>query len=277
MRPALLREVVMVALDSLRANKMRSALTILGVVIGITAIVGMTALIRGFDESLRDSIRELGPNTIFVAKFSGVSLAAGNEFAELLRRPEPHSRGRDGNREACAFGWHRRHLAWRRRAADADARVLRRRTHQAAGGARRDGELREHQFPGAARAGRFFTEGEVSRRRNVVVLGQTPYQALFGAVGAGSGRQAGADRRGRVHGGRRGRQAAVSGRLRPRPGRLRRHPGNDLPQAVRHPDLQAAATCTHQSVLIAVAPRSDTVSGRRCWRKSKRSCASGTA
>ena len=87
MRPALLREVVMVALDSLRANKLRSALTILGVVIGITAIVGMTSLIRGFDQSLRDSIRELGPNTIFVAKFSGVSLAAGNEFAELLRRP----------------------------------------------------------------------------------------------------------------------------------------------------------------------------------------------
>ena len=58
MRAALLREVVMVALDSLRTNKLRSALTILGVVIGITAIVGMTSLIRGFDESLRASIRE---------------------------------------------------------------------------------------------------------------------------------------------------------------------------------------------------------------------------
>ena len=53
------------ALDTLRTNKMRSALTILGVVIGITSIVGMTSLIRGFDESLRDSIRELGPNTIY--------------------------------------------------------------------------------------------------------------------------------------------------------------------------------------------------------------------
>ena len=47
------------------ANKLRSALTILGVVIGITSIVGMTSLIRGFDQSLRDSIRALGPNTIF--------------------------------------------------------------------------------------------------------------------------------------------------------------------------------------------------------------------
>src|SRR6187401_1491962 len=81
------REILLIALDTLRANKARSALTVLGVIIGITAIVGMTSLIRGFDQSLRDSIRQLGPSTIFVAKFSGVSLAAGRDFAELARRP----------------------------------------------------------------------------------------------------------------------------------------------------------------------------------------------
>ena len=86
-RYALLHEVVVMALDTLRSNKLRSALTVLGVVIGITAIVGMTSLIRGFDESLREGIRELGPETIFVAKFSGVSMAAGREFAQLIRRP----------------------------------------------------------------------------------------------------------------------------------------------------------------------------------------------
>ena len=87
MNARLLGEVVTLALDTLRANKLRSALTVLGVVIGITAIVGMTSLIRGFDQSLRDSIRQLGPNTIFVAKFSGVSIAAGRDFADLMRRP----------------------------------------------------------------------------------------------------------------------------------------------------------------------------------------------
>ena len=64
MNRSLAGEVVRMALDTLRSNKLRSALTILGVVIGITAIVGMTSLIRGFDQSLRDSIRELGPSTI---------------------------------------------------------------------------------------------------------------------------------------------------------------------------------------------------------------------
>ena len=62
----------MMAATTIRTQKMRSGLTILGIVIGITAIVGMTSLIRGFDESLRDSIREIGPDTIFVAQFSAL-------------------------------------------------------------------------------------------------------------------------------------------------------------------------------------------------------------
>ena len=60
-RASLLKEVVVMALDTVRTNKMRSGLTVLGVVIGITSIVGMTAIIRGFDQSLRDMIRSIGP------------------------------------------------------------------------------------------------------------------------------------------------------------------------------------------------------------------------
>ena len=52
-RTGLLGEIVTMSIDTLRTSKMRSALTVLGVVIGITSIVGMTSLIRGFDNSLR--------------------------------------------------------------------------------------------------------------------------------------------------------------------------------------------------------------------------------
>src|SRR5512147_593066 len=86
-RLTLLDEVVAMAFETVRTNKMRSALTILGVVIGITSIVGMTALIRGFDESLRDTIRSLGPNTIFISKISIASVTSGADFATLMRRP----------------------------------------------------------------------------------------------------------------------------------------------------------------------------------------------
>src|SRR3954469_7857772 len=84
----LLSEVVVMAFDTLRTSKMRSALTVLGVVIGITSIVGMTSLIRGFDQSLRDSISQLGPNTLIVQKWGALSLiGSGKSFLEVARRP----------------------------------------------------------------------------------------------------------------------------------------------------------------------------------------------
>jgi putative ABC transport system permease protein len=84
---ALLGETAAMAFDTLRSNKMRSALTVLGVVIGVTSIVGMTSLIRGFDSSLRASINSLGPNTIFVQKAGIGSFSSGASFIELMRRP----------------------------------------------------------------------------------------------------------------------------------------------------------------------------------------------
>ena len=87
LRFGLVKEVVVMAFDTVRTNKMRSGLTVLGVVIGITSIVGMTALIRGFDESVRDLFRAIGPNTIFVQRFGISSFANGAEIRDLLKRP----------------------------------------------------------------------------------------------------------------------------------------------------------------------------------------------
>ena len=81
-RYGLISEVIVMAFDTVRTNKMRSALTVLGVVIGITSIVAMTALIRGFDSSLQDSIAAaMGPRTIFIQRFGIASFASGREFS----------------------------------------------------------------------------------------------------------------------------------------------------------------------------------------------------
>src|SRR6187402_3979818 len=88
LRTGLFREIVGMAFDTLRTSKMRSALTVLGVVIGITSIVGMTSLIRGFDNSLRESISQLGPDTIIVQQWGALSLiGSGKSFLEVARRP----------------------------------------------------------------------------------------------------------------------------------------------------------------------------------------------
>ena len=75
------------AFDTVRTNKMRSGLTVLGIVIGITAIVGMTALIRGFDQSVRDLFATIGPNTIFIQRFGITDFVNGAEIRDLLKRP----------------------------------------------------------------------------------------------------------------------------------------------------------------------------------------------
>jgi putative ABC transport system permease protein len=86
-RLGLLREVVVMAIDIVRGNKMRSALTVLGVVIGITSIVGMTAMIRSFDQSPREMIGALEPNTIFVQHFGFTSFRNTAEAKNLFKRP----------------------------------------------------------------------------------------------------------------------------------------------------------------------------------------------
>src|ERR687891_189146 len=86
-RAGLLGEIFGMSIDTLRTNKMRSALTILGVVIGITSIVGMTSLIRGFGESVEAAFKEMGPNTITIQKFGIVSASSGKAFMEVMKRP----------------------------------------------------------------------------------------------------------------------------------------------------------------------------------------------
>jgi putative ABC transport system permease protein len=177
----LVREIVRMALDTLSANKLRSGLTVLGVVIGITAVVGMTSLIRGFDQSLRDSIRVLGPNTIFVAKFSGVSLAAGRNFAELARRPNLTV---DDARAIEKLAPSVQTVdVWLGGGGDITERVSYR-------GNRTKllvvfGATEQFATVNFVRLtyGRFFTKAEVDHRRRVTVLGDTAYQALFGEAG----------------------------------------------------------------------------------------------
>jgi len=179
MRWVLFHEIIVMSWDTLRSNKLRSALTILGIVIGITSIVGITSLLRGFDESFKDAFKQIGPDTIFVTKISIVSVTSGTSRVELLKRPNITT----GDAEAIernapsiavvdvmlgAQGGNSERLYYRNQ---------RTKTLQIFG--------TTEKYPDVTRVpielGRFFTASEVEHRRNVVVLGQTPYLTLFPA------------------------------------------------------------------------------------------------
>ena len=64
-----IKESAIMALDTLRANKLRSALTILGVSVGVVTVIFMVSIIQGLNKAFADQIESLGSNTIFVSKF----------------------------------------------------------------------------------------------------------------------------------------------------------------------------------------------------------------
>jgi putative ABC transport system permease protein len=182
MRLTLLGEIVTMAFDTLRTNKMRSALTVLGVVIGITSIVGMTALIRGFDQSLRDMIRAVGPNTIFVQRFGVTSFASGAELRDLLKRPNLTIS------DARAIEQQSETIQLVDIELGAGGPPTQRRVFY------RDQRTRgvvifgtSENFAEGTRipilSGRFFNGTEVQYRRNVAVMGNAPYELLFGSSG----------------------------------------------------------------------------------------------
>jgi putative ABC transport system permease protein len=64
-----IKESALMALDTLRANKLRSALTILGVSVGVLTVIFMVSIIQGLNKAFADQIESLGSNSIFVSKF----------------------------------------------------------------------------------------------------------------------------------------------------------------------------------------------------------------
>src|SRR3954454_11957409 len=73
---------IRLALDTIRAHKLRSFLTVLGVIIGTGAVIGVGSIIAGLDGAITNLLRSFGPNTVIVTK----TTAMGNASREERRR-----------------------------------------------------------------------------------------------------------------------------------------------------------------------------------------------
>ena len=80
-----------IALDSLRANKVRAALTILGVAIGVTVVIAMGSAITGINRSITGILESAGPKTFFVLRYfsGGLEVSDGSdEMSPWRHMPE---------------------------------------------------------------------------------------------------------------------------------------------------------------------------------------------
>ena len=78
-----IRENLLVAMDTLRSRKIRSALTILGIVIGVTSVISVAAIIDGLNGYIQNRIKTFGSRSFFMTRIPagihGPRAAAGED------------------------------------------------------------------------------------------------------------------------------------------------------------------------------------------------------
>ncbi len=74
------REAVKMAFDQLRANKMRSGLTILGIVIGVVTVIAISSVINGLNSQVSGMVEAMGTNVIWVFRFPVIGVRPTTEM-----------------------------------------------------------------------------------------------------------------------------------------------------------------------------------------------------
>ena len=160
-----LTEAVRLAWEALQANKLRSGLTMLGVVIGVTSVVLLVAIGTGARDEVTLGIESLGSNILFVAP-GDFSIGSTPSLSRLTLE--------DVRRVGDAVGDSRRVAATI--ASGELARVGSRRARVNLNGTN---ETIPFVFDRTVARGGFFSEADVAARRRVAVLGADPAELLF--------------------------------------------------------------------------------------------------
>jgi putative ABC transport system permease protein len=80
-------EILSLAFQTFRSHRMRSFLTTLGIIIGVTTVIAILSLIEGLNQSVARQIRSIGSDLIFITKYSMVQFGPSN-IEEIAKRPD---------------------------------------------------------------------------------------------------------------------------------------------------------------------------------------------
>jgi putative ABC transport system permease protein len=166
-----LRECVALALGALRANKLRSFLTLLGTIVGVTAVIAIISLIQGMNTYVSNALLSQGANVFTVDKFGFILseeefrnatkrkdlVLADAEAIAALSRSAGHVKAETERGDDVRFGTER----------------LRRIPVKGVHGEYAEVDRME------LLEGRHLTQNDMSRRRTVTVLGHEVWEKLF--------------------------------------------------------------------------------------------------
>ncbi len=79
MKLGILKEITQMALSSIKTHKLRSFLTLLGIMIGVMTVIGMVAIIQGLNRSVIGELESIGSDLIFVGKHEPIQMGHRSE------------------------------------------------------------------------------------------------------------------------------------------------------------------------------------------------------
>ena len=176
------RESVKMALDTLRANKLRSGLTVLGIVIGVTTVISISSVINGLNNRVSDWVSSLGSNVFWVfhmpvigVRPTAAMLARKKMTLDdvLALRTLPHVVAADGGEQ---------HVTRQFRVGDVSVKY---------NGKKESGTILEGDTAELVEVsdlvflqGRMFTDEEDNRAAHVCIIGHDTWEDLFGSQSA---------------------------------------------------------------------------------------------
>jgi putative ABC transport system permease protein len=179
MRIGDIKETVVMALDTLRTNKLRSGLTILGIVIGVMTVIIISSVVNGLNSRVEDLVKSLGSNVLFVFRFPAFT---GRPTTEMLTRKQLTYDDAMAMRELPHVVAVSPSLQYTDNTAPGRAGV----TSIKGGGKSMQGTILEGDTPAQKdvseldlREGRFFNEGDQERAAKITVLGSDTADELF--------------------------------------------------------------------------------------------------
>jgi len=173
-----IKESILLALDVLRRNPLRSFLTVLGIMIGVMTIIVIGAVVNGLNSNVLGQIQQLGSSTIICYRFSWATL--GRLSSELLQRKELKAEWADGIAELPHVAAAAAEVQVENYEINAGSSTLRR------GNLRAKNVILNGDVPAIAEIsnfslerGRFFNQTDEEHRSPVTVLGHITAETLF--------------------------------------------------------------------------------------------------
>jgi putative ABC transport system permease protein len=183
LRIAALWEAFLVAAASLRSNKLRTSLTLVGIVVGVAAVITVVTIIKGLDQSVAQTFSSQG-STVFTISKNPQIIKSREEFVKVSKRKDVTHEDEEAIARLC-------NACWRVGVA---ANVIQPVKHenQKSDTVRIRGVTPTTMFDidgVSIDAGRFWTEAEGSSGKEICVIGPDLLKNLFG--GAASDRAVG--------------------------------------------------------------------------------------